>query len=139
MGVDFPFDDVPSFQMRPWNCDLVVDWAEQQDEPDEDTMAKVKVLYVRNLREAVTEEQLKEMFQVYGEVSLPFSISDNCKFTGGSREEDSRLCVYSFRRTRTSIGCDGETAWDGLGRDRHRCVACETAVRTEQGCEAGAR
>lgn len=63
-------------QLRPWNSDLVVDWAEQQEEPDEETMAKVKVLYVRNLKEAVTEEQLKEMFSAYGEVDRAKKIRD---------------------------------------------------------------
>lgn len=29
------------FQIRPFNSELVVDWAEQQDEPDEETMNKV--------------------------------------------------------------------------------------------------
>ncbi len=28
-------------RIRPWNCDLVVDWAEGQDEPDEATMSQV--------------------------------------------------------------------------------------------------
>lgn len=64
------------FKLRPWNSDLVVDWAEQQEEPDEETMAKVKVLYVRNLKEAVTEEQLKEMFSAYGEVDRAKKIRD---------------------------------------------------------------
>uniref|UniRef100_A0A914UVT6 RRM domain-containing protein n=2 Tax=Plectus sambesii TaxID=2011161 RepID=A0A914UVT6_9BILA len=63
-------------KLRPWNCDLVVDWAEQQDEPDDETMAKVKVLYVRHLREAVTEEQLKEIFGVHGEVERAKKIRD---------------------------------------------------------------
>ncbi|VDM12032.1 unnamed protein product, partial [Wuchereria bancrofti] len=63
-------------KLRPWNSDLVVDWAEQQEEPDEETMAKVKVLYVRNLKEAVTEEQLKEMFSAYGEVDRAKKIRD---------------------------------------------------------------
>ncbi|KAI1721847.1 heterogeneous nuclear ribonucleoprotein Q [Ditylenchus destructor] len=55
-------------KVRPWNNDLVVDWAEQQDEPDEETMATVRVLYVKNVKEVVTEEQLKEMFEPHGEV-----------------------------------------------------------------------
>lgn len=29
------------FQIRPFTTDLVVDWAEQQDEPDDEVMAKV--------------------------------------------------------------------------------------------------
>uniref|UniRef100_A0A0M3JKQ6 RRM domain-containing protein n=1 Tax=Anisakis simplex TaxID=6269 RepID=A0A0M3JKQ6_ANISI len=56
--------------------DLVVDWAEQQEEPDEETMAKVKVLYVRNLKEAVSEAQLKEMFATHGEVDHVKKIKD---------------------------------------------------------------
>uniref|UniRef100_F1KSZ7 Heterogeneous nuclear ribonucleoprotein Q n=3 Tax=Ascaris suum TaxID=6253 RepID=F1KSZ7_ASCSU len=63
-------------KLRAWNLDLVVDWAEQQEEPDEETMAKVKVLYVRNLKEAVTEEQLKEMFSAHGEVDHVKKIKD---------------------------------------------------------------
>lgn len=55
-------------KVRPWNGDLVVDWAEQQEEPDEETMASVKVLYVKNLKESVTEEKLQELFNPFGEI-----------------------------------------------------------------------
>lgn len=61
---------------RPWNSDLVVDWAEQQDEPDEETMSQVKVVYVKNLKEAVTEERINEIFQVYGEIDRTKKIRD---------------------------------------------------------------
>ena len=40
-----------------------MDWADPQEEPDEDTMSKVKVLYCRNLTATVTEESLREMFE----------------------------------------------------------------------------
>ena len=42
-----------------WSCDIIVDWADPQEEPDEGTMSKVKVLYVRNLTQDVSEEKLK--------------------------------------------------------------------------------
>lgn len=42
-----------------WNCDIIVDWADPQEEPDEKTMSKVKVLYVRNLTQDTSEEKLK--------------------------------------------------------------------------------
>ena len=42
-----------------WNCDIIVDWADPQEEPDEQTMSKVKVLYVRNLTQDTSEEKLK--------------------------------------------------------------------------------
>lgn len=42
-----------------WGCDIIVDWADPQEEPDEQTMSKVKVLYVRNLTQDTSEEKLK--------------------------------------------------------------------------------
>lgn len=40
-----------------------MDWADPQEEPDKETMAKVKVLYCRNLTLTVTEESLRELFE----------------------------------------------------------------------------
>lgn len=45
-----------------WSCDIIVDWADPQEEPDEGTMSKVKVLYVRNLTQEISEEKLKVSF-----------------------------------------------------------------------------
>lgn len=59
-----------------WGCDIIVDWADPQEEPDHDTMEKVKVLYVRNLKSDVTEEQLKEKFEPYGKVERVKKIKD---------------------------------------------------------------
>ena len=50
-------------RIKVWSCDIIVDWADPQEEPDEDTMSKVKVLYCRNLTATVTEESLREMFE----------------------------------------------------------------------------
>uniref|UniRef100_A0A1I7ZQJ0 Heterogeneous nuclear ribonucleoprotein Q n=1 Tax=Steinernema glaseri TaxID=37863 RepID=A0A1I7ZQJ0_9BILA len=63
-------------KVRPWNSDLVVDWAEQQEEPDDETMAKVKVVYVRNLKESVSEERIKELFAPFGEIERVKKIRD---------------------------------------------------------------
>ncbi len=49
-----------------FNREIVVDWAEQSDEPDEETMAKVKVLYVRNLTMETTEQEVEKTFEVFG-------------------------------------------------------------------------
>lgn len=67
---------IQQHKIRPFNSELVVDWAEQQDEPDEETMNKVKVLYVRNLKEVVTEEKLKEIFTPFGEIERIKKIKD---------------------------------------------------------------
>lgn len=42
-----------------------MDWAEQQEEPSEEEMNKVKSCYVRNLKEAYTEEMIKERSFIY--------------------------------------------------------------------------
>ena len=59
-----------------WGCDILVDWADPQEEPDEETMSKVKVLYVRNLTNDVTEEQIKSLFQEYGSIERVKKIKD---------------------------------------------------------------
>lgn len=51
-----------------WGRSFIVNWAEPQEEPDEAVMAKVKVLYVKNLKTTVTEDQLRQVFQPYGSI-----------------------------------------------------------------------
>jgi heterogeneous nuclear ribonucleoprotein R len=51
-----------------WGRSFIVNWAEPQEEPDEEVMAKVKVLYVKNLKSTVSEDQLRQVFQPYGAV-----------------------------------------------------------------------
>uniref|UniRef100_H2ZH10 RNA-binding motif protein 46 n=1 Tax=Ciona savignyi TaxID=51511 RepID=H2ZH10_CIOSA len=45
-----------------WGHPIAVDWAEPEVEVDEDVMATVKILYVRNLMLNTTEEQLEAEF-----------------------------------------------------------------------------
>lgn len=59
-----------------WGCDIIVDWADPQEEPDESTMSKVKVLYVRNLTQDISEEKLKESFEQFGKVERVKKIKD---------------------------------------------------------------
>lgn len=61
---------------RVWGCDIIVDWADPQEEPDDETMSKVKVLYVRNLKAEITEEELKEKFEAYGKIERVKKIKD---------------------------------------------------------------
>ncbi|CAG7834618.1 unnamed protein product [Allacma fusca] len=63
-------------RVKVWGCDIIVDWADPQEEPDDETMSKVKVLYVRNLTQEVTEEKLKESFEAYGRVDRVKKIKD---------------------------------------------------------------
>lgn len=63
-------------RIKVWSCDIIVDWADPQDEPDDDTMARVKVLYCRNLTATVTEENLRETFERFGRVERVKKIKD---------------------------------------------------------------
>ncbi|XP_041118245.1 APOBEC1 complementation factor isoform X3 [Polyodon spathula] len=45
-----------------WGHAIAVDWAEPEVEVDEDTMATVKILYVRNLMLSTTEETIENEF-----------------------------------------------------------------------------
>lgn len=63
-------------RIKVWSCDIIVDWADPQEEPDEDTMARVKVLYCRNLTATVTEEDLKQCFEPFGKVDRVKKIKD---------------------------------------------------------------
>merc|ERR1719318_1625603 len=63
-------------RIKVWSCDIIVDWADPQDEPDDDTMARVKVLYCRNLTATVTEDSLRETFERFGRVERVKKIKD---------------------------------------------------------------
>lgn len=63
-------------RIKVWSCDIIVDWADPQEEPDEDTMSQVKVLYVRNLTASLTEEKLRESFEQFGKVDRVKKIKD---------------------------------------------------------------
>ncbi|CAH1798270.1 unnamed protein product [Owenia fusiformis] len=65
-----------SGRTKVWNCDIIVDWADPLEDPDEATMSKVKVLYVKNLKNDITDEQLKEKFSTYGEIERVKKIKD---------------------------------------------------------------
>ena len=50
-----------------WGLQIICDWAEPLDlDPSEEVMSKVKVLYVRNLKSEVTEDELRSLFERFG-------------------------------------------------------------------------
>ncbi|XP_061930405.1 heterogeneous nuclear ribonucleoprotein Q isoform X10 [Apis cerana] len=63
-------------RIKVWGCDIIVDWADPQEEPDEQTMSKVRVLYVKNLTQDCSEEKLKESFEQYGNIERVKKIKD---------------------------------------------------------------
>jgi len=65
-----------SGRVKAWGGDIIVDWADPIEEPDEETMSKVKVLYVRNLKADISEEALKEKFESFGKIERVKKIKD---------------------------------------------------------------
>lgn len=47
---------------------VFVDWADSLDTPSDEIMQNVRVLYVRNIHESVTESQLEQVFSPFGEI-----------------------------------------------------------------------
>ena len=107
--------------MRPWNGELVVDWAEQQDEPDEETMSQVKVLYIKNLKESVTDERLQEMFAKYGEIERIKKIRDYAFVHYMQRESAVAVRLQSCAQFHTI----GRASFSGNGcAQRHNNRRC---------------
>lgn len=61
---------------RVFGCDIIIDWADPLEEPDEETMSKVKVLYVRNLKSDVSEAMLRTAFEVHGTIEKVKKVKD---------------------------------------------------------------
>ena len=76
-----------SGRARVWGCDIIVDWADPQEEPDKETMERVKILYCRNVPVSVTAEMLGLMFQRYGKVERVKKIKDYAFVHFEKREE----------------------------------------------------
>lgn len=51
-----------------FGCAIFVDWADSLHAPDDSIMQSVRVLYVRNVHESVTELQLRRLFCSFGEI-----------------------------------------------------------------------
>ena len=54
-----------SGRVKVWGCDIIVDWADPQEEPDEETMSKVSILLLSWgwvwVRKKVNQLMLKQM------------------------------------------------------------------------------
>nr|XP_046175910.1 probable RNA-binding protein 46 isoform X2 [Oncorhynchus gorbuscha] len=68
-----------TFQL--WGHTIQVDWAEPEKDVDEETMLRVRVLYVRNLMMTTTEETLRQEFS---------------RFKPGTVERVKKLTDYAF-------------------------------------------
>ncbi|XP_068505288.1 heterogeneous nuclear ribonucleoprotein Q isoform X2 [Syngnathus scovelli] len=65
-----------SGKVKVWNNVVTVEWADPIEDPDPEVMAKVKVLFVRNLANSVTEEILESSFSQFGKVDRVKKLKD---------------------------------------------------------------
>jgi Q family heterogeneous nuclear ribonucleoprotein R len=59
-----------------FNREIVVEWADTQQDPDEETMSKVKILYVTNLSSEITENDIEQLFGQYGKLERVKRLND---------------------------------------------------------------
>lgn len=66
-----------SGKVKVWNnVTVTVEWADPIEDPDPEVMAKVKVLFVRNLANGVTEETLETQFGAFGKLERVKKLKD---------------------------------------------------------------
>lgn len=72
-----------------------VEWADPQEEPNDEVMAKVKVVYVRNLSPVITEEKLQEEFGQFGTVERVKKLKDYA-FVHFTEREDALNAINAL-------------------------------------------
>ncbi|KAI5094489.1 heterogeneous nuclear ribonucleoprotein Q isoform X1 [Silurus meridionalis] len=65
-----------SGKVKVWGTLVTVEWADPIEDPDPEIMAKVKVLFVRNLANSVTEDTLEKTFSQYGKLERVKKLKD---------------------------------------------------------------
>ncbi|XP_075058831.1 heterogeneous nuclear ribonucleoprotein Q isoform X7 [Mixophyes fleayi] len=65
-----------SGKVKVWGNVVTVEWADPIEDPDPEVMAKVKVLFVRNLANTVTEEILEKAFGNFGKLERVKKLKD---------------------------------------------------------------
>ncbi|XP_078279443.1 heterogeneous nuclear ribonucleoprotein R isoform X3 [Rhinoraja longicauda] len=65
-----------SGKVKVWGNVVTVEWADPVEEPDPEVMAKVKVLFVRNLASSVTEDILEKTFSQFGKLERVKKLKD---------------------------------------------------------------
>ncbi|KAM4633383.1 heterogeneous nuclear ribonucleoprotein Q isoform 2-T4 [Polymixia lowei] len=65
-----------SGKVKVWGNVVTVEWADPIEDPDPEVMAKVKVLFVRNLANGVTEEILVQSFGQFGKLERVKKLKD---------------------------------------------------------------
>jgi len=118
-------------RVKVWGCDLIVDWADPMEEPDEETMAKVKVLYVRNLKADVSEEELKKVYSEHctkGGIERVKKIKDY-SFVHFEHREDALDAMEKLNGVKLPGDEDGPEMWVSLAKPRSEARQMEKRKR----------
>lgn len=125
-------------RIKVWGCDIIVDWADPQEEPDEQTMSKVKVLYVRNLTQDISEEKLKESFEAFGKVERVKKIKDYAFIHFEDRDNAVKVSFELFFLNYAQLNdCNiiignGRIRWQRNGWIEYRSLLSQTSVRQKE-------
>ncbi|KAL3884588.1 hypothetical protein ACJMK2_024720 [Sinanodonta woodiana] len=102
--------------------DIVVDWAEPQDEPDDEFMSKVKVVHVKNLSTNTTSEDLKKKFEGFGKIEKVQVVKD-FGFVHFERREDALKAIEEMNGKtfgKYTIECGLSRSGASTGRRKER-------------------
>ncbi|KAL3886207.1 hypothetical protein ACJMK2_026216 [Sinanodonta woodiana] len=104
--------------------DIIVDWAELQDEPDEEFMAKVKIVYVDNLSIYTKLETVKIWFERYGKVEK-VHLGQGCAFVYFEKREDALAAIQAMNGRvygRYHIRCFLSKSHNSSGKQREKPI-----------------
>ncbi|XP_055931312.1 probable RNA-binding protein 46 [Argiope bruennichi] len=91
--------------------EIAVDWAQPEAQVEDETMRRVKVLYVRNLAPITTEEQLLLLFSMGGALRVErVKKMRDFAFIHYSKREDAESALQKFDGV-TVDGCALEVTW----------------------------
>uniref|UniRef100_A0A2I3GQE7 RRM domain-containing protein n=1 Tax=Nomascus leucogenys TaxID=61853 RepID=A0A2I3GQE7_NOMLE len=78
-------------KVKVWGNVGTVEWADPMEDPDPEVMAKVKVLFVHNLANTVTEEILEKAFSQFGKLERVKKLKDYAFIHFGEKGKKEKL------------------------------------------------
>lgn len=116
---------------------VFVDWADSVETPSDEIMRNVRVLYVKNIHESVTEMQLEQIFSPFGEIQRVKRIknfafihfADRCDALNAMKSlQNLELCGEKLSITLSYPPLDKKKKEDIL-RQRQERIMRETPIR----------
>ncbi|VVC32134.1 RNA recognition motif domain [Cinara cedri] len=103
-----------------FGCRTIVDWADPEPEFDDDTMAAVRILFVRQYGGTLSEEVLTKVFGRYGTVERVKNLK-NYSFVHFARREDAQVAMDNLDgATDLDSGVSIDVLWAKPPMDRQQ-------------------